>query len=159
MRQLMMTSFRQQSCKMMRRQGRSFQSSLLKIEQVCCLVVDGWHWHSTCVLHGVSLCNTHCACCIFHFQLKLFRFTLVVANPPVMAWKTSEPSKHSTWEPPITVWFWIFFTYYQFHTAYIFSGLCIHDFFQCARKMRKLGRKKSQVKNPQYPKNIYMQKN
>ena len=44
---------RQQSCKMMRRQGRSFQSSMLKIEQVFetigifsynCLVVGGPHW-------------------------------------------------------------------------------------------------------------------
>ena len=25
------------------------------------------------------------------------------------------------------------------------SGLCVHDFFQCARKMRKLGAKRSQV--------------
>ena len=53
----------------------------------------------------------------------------------------------------------IFFAYYQFHTAYSFSGLCIHDFFQCARKLRKLGRKKSQVKIPQHTKSIYIQKN
>ena len=32
----------------------------------------------------------------------------------------------------------------------LISGLCVHDFFQCARKMRKLGAKRSQVKTKRH---------
>merc|ERR1712037_75732 len=86
-------SLRQQSCKMMRRQGRSFQSSLLKIEQV----------HS-------GGCKSSCD---GMEDLGAFKaFNLRATN----------------------------------------NGLCIHDFFQCARKMRKLGRKKSREEQKKHPK-------
>merc|ERR1712004_83250 len=79
-------SLKQQSCKMMRRQGRSFQSSMLKIEQV----------------HSGS-CKAPCE---GMEDLGAFEaFNLRATN----------------------------------------NGLCIHDFFQCARKMRKHGGRKAQV--------------
>merc|ERR1712080_343203 len=80
-------SLKQQSCKMMRRQGRRFQSSMLKIEQV----------------HSGS-CK---AVCEGMEDLGAFEaFNLRATN----------------------------------------NGLCIHDFFQCARKMRKQGGRKAQVR-------------
>merc|ERR1712130_471460 len=79
-------SLRQQPCKMMRRQGRSFQSSMLKIEQV-----------------HVGPCKPSCE---GMEDLGAFKaFNLRATN----------------------------------------NGLCVHDFFQCARKMRKSGAKRSQV--------------
>ena len=39
--------------------------------------------------------------------------------------------------------------------SHFISGLCVHDFFQCARKMRKLGAKRSQVKTKSIYPNIF----